>query len=237
MSAALAQDPALVLFDLDGTLVATAPDICDAVNATLEQSGLPPVRQEQVEAWLGQGTRELLAQALAFARETSVAQARRSPDFALDAIRFDDHYQQRCGARSQLYPHVCEVLAELRRRAVKLAVVTNKEERFTRTVLARHGLSALLDRVVSGDSLPARKPDPAGLLACMKAFDVPAARTLFVGDSAIDVAAARNAGVPVWAVTYGYNMGQPIARHAPDRLLADLRPLLDPSPGDSSPWH
>jgi phosphoglycolate phosphatase len=241
MSKNMANTFDLVMFDLDGTLVATAPEIHDAVNDTLSRFALKGVRQEQVEAWMGHGAQALLAQAVAFSSEMSVALVRGSDCFALVSAEFDRYYQSRCGTRSELYPHVREVLGDLRRRGVKLAVVTNKEERFTRAVLTRHALLPLLDQVISGDSLPARKPDPAGLLACMKALGVPAERALFVGDSAIDVAAARNAGIAVWGATYGYNQGQPIARRAPDRLIGDLRALLGGNggiaiTGEHFPW-
>ena len=126
-----------------------------------------------------------------------------------------------------LYPQVRETLVALRSRGVKLAVVTNKEGRYTATVLNAHQLMPLLDRVVSGDTLPTKKPDPAGIASCLAAFGVTPARALFVGDSSIDVATARNAGVPVWALPYGYNMGQPIAACSPDRIIADCSALLD----------
>jgi phosphoglycolate phosphatase len=217
----------LVMFDLDGTLVDTAGEIQDAVNDTLKQFALPTVSQPQVERWIGHGTRSLLAEAVAFNSGSTAAAVQHSDSFDGLAAEFARHYQTRCGSRSRLYPHVGHVLAELRRRRVKLAVVTNKEAAFTRTVLQRHDLLPLLDLVVSGDTAPAKKPDPAGLLACMADAGVPVSRALFVGDSSIDVAAARNAGVPVWAVTYGYNMGRPIAEARPDRLLRDLQPLLE----------
>lgn len=217
---------ALVMFDLDGTLVATAGEIQDAVNDTLQQFGLPLVDERQVQDWIGHGTRSLLAHAIAFAAGTSVHLVRASDSFETLAAEFARHYARRCGTRSRLYPHVREVLAELRRRGVKLAVVTNKEQAFTELVLDQHGLAPLLDAVLSGDTAPAKKPDPAGLLACMAALGGEPAECLFVGDSSIDVAAARAAGVRVWAVGYGYNLGQPIAQAAPDRLLADLQPLL-----------
>jgi phosphoglycolate phosphatase len=120
---------------------------------------------------------------------------------------------------------VREVLEELRANGVRLAVVTNKEDRYTQAILDSHALSPLFDRVVSGDTFPARKPDPAGVFACMEAFGATASRTLFVGDSAIDVATARNAGVAVWALPYGYNMGEPIESCSPDRVIADFSAL------------
>lgn len=217
----------LVMFDLDGTLIETAPEICDAVNDTLQHFGLAQVQQGQVDRWIGHGTRELLVQALAQVRRLTVEEVRRCDDLPLIAAEFDRHYQRRCGTRSHLYPHVREVLQTLRGQGVRLAVVTNKEARYTRTVLAAHDLTPMFDRVVSGDTLPTKKPDPAGIQSCLAQFQVEAARALFVGDSSIDVASARNAGVPVWALPYGYNMGQPIAACGPDRVIPDFRPLVN----------
>ena len=217
----------LIMFDLDGTLIETAPEICDAVNDTLRRFDLPDVAQQQVNDWIGHGTRELLIQALAFSSMTRVEVVRASETFPLIAAEFDIHYQARCGTRSHLYPQVRETLTALRAQGVKLAVVTNKEGRFTQTVLNVHTLSPLLDSVVSGDTLPTKKPDPAGIAHCLAQFGVPAHRALFVGDSSIDVATARNAGVAVWTLPYGYNMGQPIESCAPDRVIADCSELLN----------
>ncbi len=219
----------LMLFDLDGTLIETAPEIADAVNDTLRQFRLTEVTQQQVNDWIGHGTRTLLIQALAFAGDTTVDTVRQSDSLALIAVEFDKHYQRRCGTRSHLYPQVREVLQVLRDQGVRLAVVTNKEGRYTETVLAAHNLGPLFDRVISGDTLPAKKPDPAGVLACMAQFQVHRSRALFVGDSSIDAATARNAGVPVWLLPYGYNMGEPIEACAPDRVIADFTALLSGS--------
>ncbi|MFM2276221.1 MAG: hypothetical protein RL211_2093 [Pseudomonadota bacterium] len=217
----------LVMFDLDGTLVETAPEIADAVNDTLRRFDLPEVTQQQVNDWIGHGTRTLLLQALAFAGKTDVAAVSASDSLTLIAAEFDRNYQRRCGTRSHLYPQVRETLVALRGQGVKLAVVTNKEGRYTRTVLDAHQLAPLLDCVVSGDTLPTKKPDPAGIQSCLAQFGVPPNRALFVGDSSIDVATARNAGVAVWALPYGYNMGQPIEACSPDRVIADCSALLN----------
>jgi phosphoglycolate phosphatase len=216
----------LVLFDLDGTLIATAPEICDAVNDTLRGLGRAEVSLQQVSDWIGHGTRTLLIQALAYGSGDTVATVRDSADLPAIAADFDGHYQSRCGTRSHLYPQVRETLTALRARGVKLAVVTNKEGRYTQTVLDAHGLVPLLDAVVSGDTLPTKKPDPAGIRWCLEKFGVAPERALFVGDSSIDVATARNAGVAVWALPYGYNMGQPIEACGPDRVVADCSALL-----------
>ncbi|MDO8284344.1 MAG: phosphoglycolate phosphatase [Rhodoferax sp.] len=217
----------LIMFDLDGTLVETAPEIFDAVNDTLRYFNLAEVTQQQVNDWIGHGTRELLIQALAFSGKVPDTTVRASDSLPLSVSRFDKHYQQRCGTRSQLYPHVRETLTALRGQGVKLAVVTNKEGRYTDTVLNAHGLTPLLDAVVSGDSFPAKKPDPTGVQSCLCQFGVSPERALFVGDSSIDVATARNAGVRVWMLPYGYNMGQPIEACCPDRVIADCSALLN----------
>jgi len=216
----------LVMFDLDGTLIETAAEIADAVNDTLKHFGYSEVAQDSVDRWIGLGTRELLIQALAFVQQMTVEAVRASDTLPHVMAEFAVHYERRCGARSQLYPQVRETLQQLRQQGVRLAVVTNKEARYTQRVLAAHALQPLFDQVVSGDSLPTKKPDPAGILSCLVQFQVAAERALFVGDSSIDVAAARNAGVPVWVLPYGYNMGQPIEACGPDRVIADFSMLL-----------
>lgn len=220
----------LIMFDLDGTLIETAPEICDAVNDTLARVGLATVTQDCVDRWIGHGTRELLIQALAFVGKTTVEAIRASDDLPQVLAEFDRNYQRRCGTRSHLYPHVREVLQQLRDQGVKLAVVTNKEDRYTQTVLNAHQLAPMFDRVVSGDSLPTKKPDPAGIVSCLDAFHVRRERALFVGDSSIDVATARNAAVPVWVLPYGYNMGEPIEACRPDRVIQDFSALTAAQP-------
>ena len=214
--------PRLVMFDLDGTLVETAPEICDAVNDTLRHFALAPVAQQQVNDWIGHGTHSLLVQALAFSQGITEAAVRASATLAELAAVFKTHYALRCGTRSQPYPDVLDTLERLRQRGAHLAVVTNKESAYTQTVLDAHALTSYFDAVICGDTFATKKPSPDGVLACLAQFGVAAAEALFVGDSSIDVATARNAGVPVWAVPYGYNMGQPIAASAPDRLIATI---------------
>lgn len=215
-----------VLFDLDGTLVETAPEIADAVNDTLRHFGMPPVTQTQVHGWIGHGTRELLILALAHLYDHSVAQVRQSTLLQSVLPVFDTYYQRRCGTRSHLYPQVREVLAALRARGCRLAVVTNKEARYTQRVLQAHGLQDRFDCIISGDSFPTRKPDPTSVLDTLAQWQVAPAEALLVGDSSIDAATARNAGLPVWLVPYGYNAGQPVQDCQPDQVITDLSALL-----------
>jgi len=214
------------MFDLDGTLIDTAPEIADAVNDTLAHCSLAPVRQQQVNDWIGYGTRSLLLQALASVQGRTVQAVQADAALHDIAAVFDRHYQQRCGTRSQPYAHVLPVLQTLAARGVRLAVVTNKEARYTETVLRAHQLQAQFDLVVSGDTLATKKPDPAGVAHCLAHCGVSAEQALFVGDSSIDAATARNAGVAVWLLPYGYNMGQAVEACGPDRVIPDMRALL-----------
>jgi phosphoglycolate phosphatase len=215
-----------IFFDLDGTLVQTSPEIADAVNDTLRHFGWPAAAQAQVDLWIGHGTRELLIQALAQATSQSAEAVRLGPVLQQALPVFDGHYQARCGTRSQLYPHVRETLGALRLAGYKLAVVTNKEGRYTDTVLNAHQLHSFFDLVVSGDTFPQKKPTPVGVAYGLALWQVAPARALFVGDSSIDAATARNAGIAVWLLPYGYNMGEPVQACQPDRVIADVSELL-----------
>ncbi|HUS25605.1 MAG TPA: phosphoglycolate phosphatase [Candidatus Binatia bacterium] len=210
----------LVIFDLDGTLVDTAPDIADTVNDVLRRQGRREVPQERIREWIGYGTRELLRQAWA----GSGAEA----PIALDELvhEFEAAFPLRCGRRGRLYPDALATLDSLREAGVALALLTNKEQRFADVVLRAFGLEGCFDVVVYGDSLAARKPDALPVHHCVRRLGVSADRVLVVGDSDIDVQTARNAFVPVWAVSYGYNRGMPIEQSRPDRILQGLAELL-----------
>jgi phosphoglycolate phosphatase len=216
-----------VLFDLDGTLIDTAGEIADAVNDTLAELGLPVVTEADVRTWVGHGTQSLMVRASAQVQGLSEQALRESGQLPHIMAVFARHYLARCGTRSQLYPHVREALSALRAQGVRLAVVTNKESAYTQVILDAHGLTPVFDRVVSGDTFPIRKPDPTGVLACLEGFGVSREQALFVGDSSVDVATARNAGVAVWALPYGYNLGQPIEASQPDRVVPDLSVFLN----------
>lgn len=212
----------LVLFDLDGTLIDTAPEIADAVNALLAGERLPHVDEALVRDWIGHGTRELLRAALAASLRTAARAPQRAP--TLDALlpTFDRLYLAHCGRRSRVFADVEPALDALRRAGVRTAVVTNKEERYAYAVLDAHRLRDYLDLVICGDTLAARKPDPLPVAHCMHRFGVAPGRTLLVGDSEIDVATARAAGIRAWAVPYGYNRGRPIAAAGADRVIDSI---------------
>jgi phosphoglycolate phosphatase len=173
----------LVMFDLDGTLVDTAPEIASALNAALASRGLPAVEEAAVRGWMGLGAHELLERACGA-----------QPDEAL-LRAFEWHYAAASGRASRVRPQALEALRALRSRGVATAVVTNKETRFAAAVLHAHDLWQFLDAVVCGDMLEHAKPDPLGIEHCLARFKAARGRALLAGESEVDVATAHNAGV------------------------------------------
>ena len=213
---------ALVLFDLDGTLVDTAPDIADAVNRVLALRKLPAMPEPWIRSRIGHGSRQLLAQAHAAATRLLAGEEQPAPLPGL-VEEFARHYADCCGRRGRAYPGAGATLASLRHAGVKLALLTNKERRFARLVLEAHGLDGGFDIELYGDSLPEKKPDPMPVRHALAALKVPAGHALLVGDSPIDVRTARNAGIAVWAVRYGYGGVSSVTAAGPDRLIDSLQ--------------
>ena len=214
--------PQLVMFDLDGTLVDSVPDLAAAVDVMLCRLGRPPAGVERVRDWVGNGAAVLVRRALA----GSIDHARVDDEQAATAL---DIFLEAYGgghALTAVYPGVSGLLAHLRDHAVKMAVITNKPERFVAPLLAEVGLDGHFDWLIGGDTLATQKPDPAALLHVMHKANVAPDQALFVGDSRNDVLAARAARVKVVAVTYGYNHGEPIAAQKPDLLVDSLSALI-----------
>ncbi len=204
-----------VLFDLDGTLIDSAPDIAAAANAALAGAGLGQVSVHQVRGWVGRGASVLFRDAL-----DALGQ---SADIAALVRAFAAYYARHPATRSRLYPDVVETLEALR--PLPMAVVTNKFENIARGVLAGFGLEHRFDVVVGGDTCDRPKPHAAPVLHACRALGIDPGEAVLVGDSVNDVHAARAAGVPVICVTYGYNHGEDIAMAAPDALIDRLAEL------------
>lgn len=217
--------PRLVMFDLDGTLVDSVPDLAAAIDKTLLLLGLPAAGIEQVRDWVGNGARVLVRRALAGGLQHEHIDEPRT-ELALEL--FMQHYAEN-HTLTQVYPGVRPTLDWLREQQVELAIVTNKPERFVAPLLDEKGLGGYFRWIVGGDTLPQQKPDPAALLHVMQLARVDAAQALFVGDSRNDVLAANAAGVKCVALSYGYNHGRPIAEENPDRVLDNLSGLLCPA--------
>jgi len=211
----------LISFDLDGTLVDTAAEIAEAANRALQTHAIPRRPPAEITLLIGNGTRELMLKLLAkcFLNDPSLA-ARTSPDDVLAS--FDKHYADTTGTCALPYPGCNEMLAELKLAGVRLACTTNKELRHAKRVLQASRLDGYFDLLVGGDSLPEQKPHASVLRHVAERLGIATTRAAHLGDSAVDVAAARNAGLAAWAVPYGYNAGRPIEESRPDRLFRTL---------------
>jgi phosphoglycolate phosphatase len=205
----------LIVFDLDGTLVDSARDLAAAVNDMLARlaPGTAPLSLQEVRGFIGEGARLLVSRSLAHRGLT------RSPDDALEL--FLDCYRARMLETTRPYPGVLEALDALSGHA--LAILTNKPGDLTRAIVDGLGLTPRFARIYGSGDVP-RKPDPAGLRRLMADTHTTAADTVMIGDSAVDVKAARAAGVRAIGVTYGFAPDS-LHAHPPDALVDDLRAL------------
>jgi phosphoglycolate phosphatase len=214
--------PRLVMFDLDGTLMDSVPDLAAAVDKMLMLLGRQPAGVEHVRDWVGNGSRVLVRRALAGGlQHDGVADELAEEALALFMQAYAGGHEL-----TTVYPGVRECLDWLREREVKLSIVTNKPAQFIEPLLEEKGLTGYFHWLVGGDTLPQQKPDPAALLWVMDKAGAAPQESLFVGDSRNDVRAAKAAAVPCVALTYGYNHGEPIANEQPALVLDDLRELV-----------
>lgn len=204
-----------ILFDLDGTLIDSAPDLRNAINAALNHEGAAPLTLPETIGFIGNGMPHLVK----LARE-----ARGLPETLQDRmlITMRDAYLAADPGESVLYPHVPEMLAALRAEGYKLGLCTNKLGVATTAVLRDFDLARHFDAVVSGDSYPQRKPDPLPLLRCAESLGVPP--LLFIGDSEVDRSTARAARIPFALFLRGYRKQTP-AELAPEYTFDDYREL------------
>ena len=216
------QLPKLVMFDLDGTLIDSVPDLAAATDQMLVQLGRAPAGMDKVRNWVGNGAPVLVRRALADGIDHQAITAEQEAE----ALAIFMHVYGTGDSLTTLYPGALETLQSLKVLGLKLALITNKPEKFIPELLAQTHMAEYFDWVVGGDTLPQKKPDPAGLLWVMQQAQVAAQQCLFVGDSRNDVLAAHAAGVACIAVTYGYNYGQPISAENPALVVDDLRELF-----------
>lgn len=194
----------VVVFDLDGTLVDTAPDLSAALNHMLGQLGREQLPQARVLGMIGRGVRVLIEQGLAATGETT-------PEMLEEGLKiFLSYYEAHIADRSRPYEGVETTLDLLAARGVRLAICTNKPEQPTCKLLAALGWTGRFASVIGGDTLPERKPDPAPLREAIRR--VGGGPAVLVGDSMTDVETARAAELPCVVVTYGYR----------DRLAEEL---------------
>ena len=200
------------IVDLDGTMIDTVGDFEVALRLALADLGRPPVAREFIARTVGKGSEHLLMRTLA---EIGAPASLYDEAWA----RYQHHYLAINGQHSTVFAGVVEGLRALRAAGLRLACLTNKPTAFARPLLALKGLDGYFEHVFGGDAFARQKPDPLPLLKTCEALRSLPARTLMVGDSSNDAAAARAAGCPVVLVSYGYNHGEPIGAAGADAVV------------------
>jgi 2-phosphoglycolate phosphatase len=209
----------LVLFDLDGTLIDSAPDLAAAANAMRAARGLEPLPAQVLRPMVGAGARGMIGLALGV----------RPGDADYDALRaeFLERYEQGLLVHTAVFKAMAPILDRLDAEVHRWGIVTNKAERFTRPIVAGLGLHERAVVVVCGDTTPHSKPHPEPLLEAARRAGVPAARCIYVGDDARDVQAGRAAGMATLAAGWGYlGQGEPVQAWGADAVLDEPHALL-----------
>jgi len=213
----------LIIYDLDGTLVDSAPDLATAVNRMRKDLGFAPQNIDDIKQWVGNGAAMLVKRGLADALKLT-AETIPQNLFQQGLDLFFQHYRVCNGNDSKLYDGVLPALQQIHARGIRQAVCTNKPAEFTEVLLKKMHLDHFFSCVVSGDTLPQKKPDPAPLLFCTTQCKIAVNDCLMVGDSMTDVLTARNANMPHICVSYGYNRGENLTQHG--AVIENLSELI-----------
>jgi len=204
---------ATLIFDLDGTLVDTAPDLVAATNHVLAGLALPGISEHALRPLVGHGAGFMVEHAIGpGAAKLSEEERKRLLD------RFLDYYTRNIAVGSRPFEGTVPALERFRGAGAKLAVCTNKTERISRMLLEALGMSGLFSALAGRDTFPVFKPHPDHLLGTIELAGGDSARAVMVGDSRIDIATAKAAGVPVVAVTFGYT-DIPVRELGPDKVI------------------
>ncbi len=206
-----------VLFDLDGTLVDTAPDLINALNHVLTQFGYPEAQPATIRPHIGLGARQILAAGL-HAAGVKLPEDR----FLAMTAALVEHYRAHIADQSRPYPGVEKMLPILQREGMMMGICTNKSEALARRLLRALELDPYFTSIAGGDTLPVRKPDPGHALGLIEMMGGDSRRAVMVGDSEVDIMTAQAAGLPIIAVSYGYAM-DPIEAYGPDIVLHDAQ--------------
>jgi phosphoglycolate phosphatase len=208
----------LLIFDLDGTLIDSRLDLAHSVNATRAHLGLPPLENERVYSYVGNGAPVLIRRALG--ERAAEAEVQEALEFFLE------HYREHALECTTLYPGVREAVDRLYNAGKRLAVLTNKPVKISRVIVEGLGAGEYFFQVYGGNSFEFKKPNPIGVEALRNEAGVGRDGTMMVGDSSVDILTARNAGVRSCGVTYGFQP-ESLADPAPDLLVDRMEELAD----------
>lgn len=213
--------PEAVVWDLDGTLIDSAPDLCQALNVVLAASGCEALKVESVRTMIGNGVPKLVERGFrAAGRQLSDGGLKREVE------QFMEHYSANPTTHTRLYPGVAEALEKLAAAGVKQGLCTNKPEVVTRSILKQLHIDRYFSAVVGGDTTNARKPHPMPLQFCIDEMGATISDTIMIGDSAVDAGSARALSVPIGLVAHGYRHTD-AANIDADFVLEDLASLIE----------
>ena len=219
-------DKQLLIFDFDGTLIDSVPDLADATNAMLTTLGKETYPIETIRNWIGNGSRLLVERALV--GKVEVLEGELTVEEADHAEQvFFEAYKNLSGSKTVAYPDVDSGLKKLKDAGYTLALVTNKPIRFVPKILQSFGWQDLFSEVLGGDSLSTKKPDPAPLLHVCEALNVAPEQAVMIGDSRNDILAGQNANMDTLGLSYGYNYGQDIRELNPTEAFDSFQALQD----------
>lgn len=215
----------LLIFDFDGTLIDSVPDLADATNAMLTTLGKDTYPLDTIRNWVGNGSRMLVERALVGKIEVLEDELTVEETEHAEQVFFDA-YKNLSDSKTVAYPNVDSGLRQLTEAGYTLALVTNKPIRFVPKILESFGWTSLFDMVLGGDSLTTKKPDPAPLLHVCDKLGVMQDKAVMIGDSRNDILAGQNAKIDTLGLSYGYNYGQDIRDLNPTAAFDDFATLV-----------
>lgn len=214
-----------LLFDLDGTLVDSVPDLANAVNATLETLDRPPFSHDVIRGWVGNGASMLIQRALS--GSVTINDTLDEAFVSRALTLFLTHYKNTACQATKAYPQVRSTLNILKQRGYRLAIITNKPKQFVPDILTKLEMDGLFELVLGGDCLPTKKPDPQPLLFACEQLAASPLECVMIGDSKNDILAAKAADMHSVGLTYGYNYDEAIDVYQPEYVLSQFEQLLD----------
>lgn len=212
------------LFDLDGTLVDSVPDLATALNKMLSDYQLPTYGEHVIRHWVGNGARVLVERGLSGDTKINHNREQLEVDTALDKFLF--YYRTLETKSTVLYDGVFDTLHALKQRGYTLVLITNKPSEFIAPILSSFSLLSLFSLTIGGDSLPQKKPSALPLLYACEQFKVSPSQCVMVGDSKNDILAAKAANIKSIGLTYGYNYGESISTYQPDWVFDSFSEIL-----------